>query len=238
MFLRIEGNQVAIEWTETSRDLRLVVGLERDDVEAISADGDGSRVLSRDGECLDQLAGAHIDHRDLILRRQRDVGFVIAGEGNAHGLVKAGRPGDRVEVLHRGDDLKTGGTRRIGIDHTHRIRDVIRDPDFPAVRPNREPHRVDADVDTRDDGITGRVDDIDGVGRRVHHEDVAAAHHNRRRVRTHERGMSDIVEGNLLGVRDGESRETHAGDQNPGPQPAQCVRHQFRPLLHVGCRRP
>ena len=144
---------------------------------------------------------------------------------------------EHAKLLAQNSKVEMGGAGGIRIDHTHRIRDVIRDPDFLAVRPNREPHRVDADVDTRDDGITGRVDDIDGVGWRVHHEDVAAAHHNRRRVRTHERGMSDIVEGNLLGVRDGESREAHAGDQNPGPQPAQCVRHQFRSLLHVGCRR-
>ena len=105
MFLGVERTQLAIDWTATPGKLRLIVRFKRDDVKAIATDGKRSRILSRNGERADHSPRDHIDHSNLILRRQHDVGFLVARKGHPHRFIEAGGSGDRIKVLHRGDDL-------------------------------------------------------------------------------------------------------------------------------------
>ncbi|HIC35728.1 MAG TPA: hypothetical protein EYO78_13060, partial [Gammaproteobacteria bacterium] len=129
---------------------------------------------------------------------------------------------------------------------------MIRNPNLITVRSYGNSDRVDPDVDTRNDGTTGDIDNINGVSGRVHDEDVSPTHGNRSGMRTHKRRMSDggrpflasqrridevlftpdlVVEGNLLGARDHKNREANADDQNPGLEPAWCTRHLPDPHL-------
>ncbi len=68
---------------------------------------------------------------------------------------------------------------------------MIRNPNFFAVGPYRDSHRVDPDVDSLDDGSTIGIDHVDGVGRRVRNEDQAARQRDRRGLRTEELGVAD-----------------------------------------------
>ena len=171
--------------------MRLVVGLERQDIEPTIADDDGSRILRRDVQPIFDLPCGDVHDRDLVLRRQRDIHLIVAGERDAHRFVEASRFGRRIKILDGCNDLKASRTGWISIDHANRIGNVIRNPGFFAIRPHRDANRVDAHADSPHDRVTLRVDDIHRGGRRVRDENHSAAHRNRGRMRTHEGRMPD-----------------------------------------------
>ena len=254
VLLRVERAELAVNPASTPRDLGLVVGLERDDVQQAVPDDEGAWILRRNGESPDCLAAGHVDHGDLVVRREGHIGLGVAGEGDADRFVEAGHSGFPIEILDGGDNLQVGKTLRVGVNHAHRVRDVVCGPDLETVRPHRETDRVDADVDPGDDGAAGRIDDVDRVSRRIRDEDIAAVHGNRRRMRTIERRMSDIapaipspaprglnesrrgretghapgasVEGKLPGVRYGERCEASGGNQYGPKWPWPRTRHR------------
>ena len=193
MPLCVERAELTVLRAPAPRDLGLVVGLEGDDIQKAVPDDERARILRRDGKPVDHVARAHVDHGDLVLGRESDVRLGVARKGNAHRLVEAGRPGFRVEILNRGDNLQIGEAVRVGVDHAHRVRDMVRGPHLETVRPHCETDGIDADVDPGDDAAAGGIDDVHRVGRRVRNEDVAAVHGNRRRLRTVECRMPHIA---------------------------------------------
>lgn len=93
-------------------------------------------------------AGGDVDDGNLIFGGERDVGFLIIGEGDADGFVKARGTFFEVKVLHGCDDVEVGGTGGIGIDHADGVGNVIADPGFEAIGSDRDTHRIKANGDT------------------------------------------------------------------------------------------
>ena len=182
----------------------MVVGLERDDVEAIALHGDGAGILGTDCQVVGNGTAGHIHHRHLIGSGERDVCLGVARKGNAHRLVEARYQGRRVDVLDGGDNLVEGAVHGIGVDDADRIGDVVRDPDLVAIWPHGDGHRIDADVYSTCQRSTVPVENIQRIRWRIRHVDEAA------------------VDGNGLGMWAGEDRMTNG------------VAHRRRRTLRVG----
>ncbi len=112
----VEGRQIAVERTCASRDLRLIVRLERNHVELTVLDCDGAWILRGDRERLLHSPRGHTDDGDLIFRRERNIRLFVGGDCHADGFVEASGLGFRIDVLDRGDDLKVGRALGVGID--------------------------------------------------------------------------------------------------------------------------
>ena len=167
----IEGTQDAVDVLRpTARDLRLVVGLERNHVQPIALHRERARVLGGDVEVFADGSRCDVDDGDPVRGGERNVGLGVTREGNAHRLIEHARPGG-VESGDRMQDLVARRTRRVGVDDAHRVRDVVADPHFLAVRPDGNAHRVDADADSRDDLAGSGINHVNGVRRRVHRVD-------------------------------------------------------------------
>ena len=100
VFAGIEGTQHAVDvLLPAAGDLRLVVGLERHDVQAVAAHRQGARVLRGDLQMANDAAPEHVHHRDAVGGRERDVCLAVAREGDAHRLVEARGFGGGVDGL-------------------------------------------------------------------------------------------------------------------------------------------
>ena len=173
--------------------LGLVVGLERDHVEPVVAHRNGAGILRGDRQPAGDGAGRDVHHRNPVRCRQGDVGLRIARERDADGFVHAGGERGRMEVVDGGDDLLEEVTVRVGVDHAHRVGDVVGDPDFLPVRADGEAHGVDADVDAVHHRVRAGVDHVHGVRRRIGRVDEVAVDDDGICVRTVERGPADVV---------------------------------------------
>ena len=172
----VEGADVAVDVLfEAAGKLRLVVGLEGEHVEPVSAHGDGARILGADRQVPGHRARRDIDDGDPVACRERHVCLLVAGEGHAHGFVEARGEALGMDVLHRGDDMMEERTLGVRVDHAHGVGDVVGDPDFAAVRAHRDAHGIDADGDAVHELAAGGVDDVHRVGRRVGDVDEAAS---------------------------------------------------------------
>ena len=192
MIPRIECYEIAIDLVfSTAGKLCLIVRFERKDVQTAVSYDHRSGVLCGDIQSLLDLTCSDINNGNLVLGRERDISFFIGGEGNPDGFVKSCRFGGRIKILDRGRHLKTGRAGWIDVDHTHRIRDVIGNPNLFAIRPDGNSDRVYADVDSNDNLIRFRIDNIDGIGWRVRHIHATTAQRDRGCMGTHERRMSD-----------------------------------------------
>ena len=192
-------------------ELALVVGLEGEHEQAVAVHGQRPRVLGLDLQVAGHLAARDIDDGDAVGLRQRDIGLVVAGEGDAHGFVEVGGIGRRVEVLHRGDDLMEGPAPRVGVDDADRVGDMVADPHLLAVRAYCQADRIYADIDPQDDPGAGHGDDIDGVRRRIGDVDVPAVGDDRIGVGAGEGRVADLIgQAELDSVR-GVARQAGAG---------------------------
>ena len=174
----IESHQLPIDLVAPGK-LGLVVGLEGDHVEPPVPHLDGAWILRRDLQVAGHLPRRHIDYRDPVLGRERDVGLLVARERNPDRFVEARGLRPLIELLHGGHHLQIGRTCRIDIDHTDRVRNMVGNPEFPAIRSHRHAHRVDSHVDSRPNLAGLRTNHIYGVRGRVHHEDATSMHSDR-----------------------------------------------------------
>ena len=101
--------------------------------------------------------------------------------------------------------LMEGCAGRAGVDHAHRVRDVVDDPYFPAIGAHGDAHRIDSDIDANHDRASSGADYIQRVRRRVDHIDIATAVGDGVRVGAREGGVPHIfADGELhagIGVR-------------------------------------
>jgi hypothetical protein len=67
VLMGIEGHEFAIDLV-SARQLGLVIGLERKDIQFAVTHDDGPRILSPDRQALDNFSGNDVHHRDLVLR--------------------------------------------------------------------------------------------------------------------------------------------------------------------------
>ena len=63
--MRVESDEFAVDLI-TSRQLSLVVRLERNHIKPVTPDDDGPRILRSDGEMPLNLACRYINHSDLV----------------------------------------------------------------------------------------------------------------------------------------------------------------------------
>ena len=231
MLHRVEGANVTVDVLGAAAGkLALVVGLERNHIQAVAPRHQRPGVLGADGEPAGDLVFPRVHDGDLIRRGERHVCLAGAGEGDAHGFVEAGGERLRVDVLDGGDHFVEGAAGGVRIDHAHRVRDVIRHPHLAAVRPHRHAHRINAHVDALDHPARGGVDHVHGVRRRVRHVDVAAARGDGPGMWAHQHRMADA--GGREGWRLAGLAGVHFGFQQ-GEEPFQIgvvVRVRLKPL--------
>ena len=183
MFVGIEGHEIAVDLFAAGQ-LGLVVRLEGYDVEPVAPYHDGSGVLSCDIETLHYFLFPDVDYRDLVFRGKRDVGLLVVGKGDSHGLVEASGLGLWVDILNGGHDMQESWFGIIEVNHADRIGNVIGHPQFLSIRPQGKADRIDAHVDAVDDFARFRVDDVDGVRGSVGHENVFPVCNDRPGMRT------------------------------------------------------
>ena len=166
----VEGDEVAVDLIAAG-ELGFVVRLKGEDVEPAVFHRDGAGVLRGDGKVLGDFARGDIDDGDFVFGRERDVGFLVVGEGDADGFVEIGGAFFLIEILNGGDDMKAGRAGGIGIDDTDGIGNVIADPKLFAIGTKSETDGIDADGDALHKLSVLGVDDINGVGGSVGDEE-------------------------------------------------------------------
>ncbi len=89
---RVESDQIIIDFVlPPSGELSFVVRFEGDNVEPSIMNRNGSRILSWNLKTLCHFAICNVDDRDLILRRQRHICFIVVCEGDTDRFIKRGR---------------------------------------------------------------------------------------------------------------------------------------------------
>ena len=192
VLVSVKRHELAVKRLGAPGELGLVARLEEQDIELAALHHKHTRVLRRDCQALGELARFYVNHRDLVGRRERDIGFLVAGKGDSHRLVKARRLGRWVNVLDRGEYLKIGRALGVGVHHTHRVREMVGDPDLFAIGPNRDTDRLHSHPDALHDLPALGVYHVQRPSRRIGHKDPVATYHNRRGLRAHKRRVPSI----------------------------------------------
>ena len=195
VFPGVKGDQVAVGLSPAARELRAVVRFKRRYIEPAAAHLEGTRILGSNRKRLHHAPPRHVDHGDPILGREGDIGLGVIGEGDPHRLIEAGGVGERVEVLDRGHDVEQRGALRSGVDHAHRVGDVVGDPHLPAVGTGHDRHRLDANRDPADDAPRGNLDDVERIGGSVGDEQMPPNDRQRIDMGGEKPGMADAGEG-------------------------------------------
>lgn len=130
--MSIKSNKVSINFV-ASGELGFVIRLERENIELTVSDTDRARVLGRDFKVLGDLAGSNVNDSDLVFGRERNVGFLIAGKGDANRLVEISGTLLEINILHSVNDPEMRRIFRIGVDDTYRVGNVIANPSFKSI---------------------------------------------------------------------------------------------------------
>ena len=72
---------------------------------------------------------------------------MIAREGDANGFVEIGGALFQIDILDSIDDTKMGRAGWVGVDDADGIRNVIADPGFEPVGPDRDANRINSHRD-------------------------------------------------------------------------------------------
>ena len=187
----IEGDEIIIDCASSTRKLCLIVRLEGNHVKSISPNNHRSWILCGDMQPPCNRAVRHIHNRDLVFRGQRNVSFLIIRKRNANGLIKSRGFGFLIELLNRRNHLHIGRLIRIVINDTHRIGNMVGNPNFFAVRANSNTHGINPHVNTFHDTFCLNIDDIQRIRWGVDHEDKVPMNSNRFRMGTDKGRMTD-----------------------------------------------